>query len=96
MSFPNPIAATQGRGFGLQVSSEPSRMTRRVRTVVTLIALAAASVGGVGCQSVPMAHVDGSTARMIAVFDAAAADTAVSAYQRTASQGENVLLAGSR
>ena len=96
MSFPNPIAATQGRGFGCLIRSHASRMTRRTRATLTLIALAAASLGSVGCQSVPLAKMDGSTARLVAAVDASLEQAPGRAYELSVPQDRGVMLAEAR
>ena len=95
MSFPNPTAATQGRGFGTNARTGIVRMTRPLRNVLTLAAFAAAALGSVGCRSVPTAGYDGSTARIVAAVGAAL-DTHDRPYERGASPERGVLLAGTR
>ncbi|NNJ26918.1 hypothetical protein [Alienimonas chondri] len=94
MSAPNLTAATQGRGFGSKARPADGRKTRLGRSALILIALAAASFGSVGCQSVPIAHVDGSTARLVAAVDAKRAGHDV-AYA-PATPERTIILAGAR
>ena len=96
MFSPNPTIATQGRGFGRLVRSHAGRTTRRTRAALTLFALAAASLGSVGCQSVPMANVDGSTARLVAAVDAARQTAPGRPYELAAPQDRGVMLADAR
>ncbi|MFH5804300.1 hypothetical protein [Alienimonas sp. DA493] len=93
MSFPNLTAATQGRGFGAPVRPAAGRTTRLSRGAFTLLVLAAASFGSVGCQSVPLATADGSTARLVAAVDARQ-EASARPYRPEASAPQRVMLAG--
>lgn len=94
MSFPNLTAGTQGCGFGAS-APQPGRTMRLRRGTLTLLVFAAASLGSVGCQSVPLADLDGSTARLVAAVDArrSALDQP---YQYDASEQEILVLATAR
>ena len=97
MSFSNPTASTQGRGFEGVVCSHAGRMTRRMRATVTLAALAVASLGSVGCQNMPLANADGSTARLVAAVDASRTAAPGRVYDRPAgSTTDGVMLAEAR
>ena len=94
MSFPNPTAATQGRGFGREVRPPAGRTTRRLRALLTFAALAVAPLGAVGCKAMPMAQAGGAAARMVAAVEASR-EAPGDVYERPAAQGET-LLAGTR
>ncbi|QDT14071.1 hypothetical protein [Alienimonas californiensis] len=94
MSYPNLTAATQGCGFG-EPAPQSGRMTRLCRDTLTLLVLAAASLGSVGCHSVPLADLDGSTARLVAAVDARCSEVD-QPYQYEAAERENLVLANAR
>ena len=94
MSFSNPTAATQGRGFDAETRPTPGRTTRRVRATLLTLALAAAPLLSTGCRSFQTVAEHGAAARMVAAVDARQVHAA-EAYEAPPA-GDDVLLAGVR
>ena len=71
MLFPNPTAATQGRGFDRIFESETAQIRRTMRRARALLALTVLAPLSVGCRALPTLEDDGATARLVAAVAAA-------------------------